>query len=42
MPRTPTSRKRTAQYELTQETQWIRYFECDLAYWRFVKLLPEL
>jgi hypothetical protein len=25
--RTPTSRKRTAQYEQTQETQWIRDFE---------------
>ena len=31
-PRTPTSRKRTAQYEQTQETQWIRDFERDLAF----------
>jgi len=31
-PRTPTSRKRTAQYEQTQETQRIRGFERDLAF----------
>jgi hypothetical protein len=32
-PRTPTSRKRTAQYEQTQETRWLKRFQNSI--WRF-------